>query len=162
MRGHLLKNELISLSPTHFETIQDFFTKLKSLVLQLKQCGIEKKQKHLILSILLNLGPEYSVSVSTFHSTKLTTQIWRIPSLEEFMESFTQEKDKLVQIGIIKSSKYQSLSIGVSNPAKGKKKSIDSKQEKPKSSDGGLNPTKEKDKKKEENTKCTYFHKGGI
>ena len=36
MRGHQLENELISLSPTHFQTIQDFFTKFKSLVLQLK------------------------------------------------------------------------------------------------------------------------------
>ena len=33
MRGHHLENELISLSPTHFETIQDVFTKFKSLVL---------------------------------------------------------------------------------------------------------------------------------
>ena len=29
MRGHQLKNELITLSPTHFETIQDFLTKFK-------------------------------------------------------------------------------------------------------------------------------------
>ena len=36
MRGHQLENELISLSPAHFETIQYFFTKFKSLVLQLK------------------------------------------------------------------------------------------------------------------------------
>ena len=43
MRGHQLENELISLSPTHFENIQDFFTKFKSLVLQLKQCGNENK-----------------------------------------------------------------------------------------------------------------------
>ena len=33
MRGHQLENELITLSPTHFEMIQDFFTKFKSLVL---------------------------------------------------------------------------------------------------------------------------------
>ena len=44
MRGHQLKNELISLSPTHFEIIQYFFTKFKSPVLQIKQCGIEKKE----------------------------------------------------------------------------------------------------------------------
>ena len=31
MRGHMLENELISLSPGNFNTIQDFFTKLKSL-----------------------------------------------------------------------------------------------------------------------------------
>ena len=36
MRGHQLENELITLSPTQFETIQYFFTKFKSLVLQLK------------------------------------------------------------------------------------------------------------------------------
>ena len=72
MRGHQLKNELISLSPTHFETIQEFFTKFKSLVLQQKQCGIEKKEEQLILPILSKLGPEYSVFVSTFHSSKLT------------------------------------------------------------------------------------------
>ena len=36
MRGHQLKNELITLSPTHFETIQEFFTKFKSFVFQLK------------------------------------------------------------------------------------------------------------------------------
>ena len=56
LRGHQLKNELISLSPAHFETIQEFFTKFKSLVLQLKQCGIEKKKDQLILSILPKLG----------------------------------------------------------------------------------------------------------
>ena len=46
MRVHQLENELITLSPTHFEIIHDFFTKFKSLVLQLKQCGIEKKEEH--------------------------------------------------------------------------------------------------------------------
>ena len=43
LRGHQLENELIILSSTHFETIQEFFTKFKYLVLQLKLCGIEKK-----------------------------------------------------------------------------------------------------------------------
>ena len=45
MRGHQLENELISLIPTHFQTIHDFFTKFTSLVLQLKQCGIKKKEE---------------------------------------------------------------------------------------------------------------------
>ena len=56
MRGHMLENELISLSPGNFNTIQDFFTKLKSLRLQLKQCGIEKNDEQLILSILSKLS----------------------------------------------------------------------------------------------------------
>ena len=33
MRGHHLKNELISLSPAHYEPIEDFFTKFKVLVI---------------------------------------------------------------------------------------------------------------------------------
>ena len=67
LRGHRLEKELISLSPAHFDTIQDLFTKIKSLVLQLNQCGIEKKVGHFILSILSKLRPEFSVFVSTFH-----------------------------------------------------------------------------------------------
>ena len=32
LHGHQLENELISLSPAHYDTIQDFFTKFKSLI----------------------------------------------------------------------------------------------------------------------------------
>ena len=44
LRGHQLEKKLIFLIPSQFEMIQDFFTKFKSLVLQLKKYGIEKKQ----------------------------------------------------------------------------------------------------------------------
>ena len=43
------------------------------------------------------------------------------------MESLTKEKDKLVHMGTIKTSKDQSLSIGVLNASKGKNKSKDLK-----------------------------------
>ena len=36
LRGHILKNELVSLHPSSFETIKQFFSKFKSLVLQCK------------------------------------------------------------------------------------------------------------------------------
>ena len=36
LRGHQLENELISLRPSEFETIEEFITKFKSLVLFLK------------------------------------------------------------------------------------------------------------------------------
>ena len=92
MRGHQLENQLISLIPTYFETIQNLFTKFKSLVLQHRNpCGIEKKYEQLILSILSSLGPEYSMFVSTFHSSKLIARNWMMPSLEDFMDSLTQE-----------------------------------------------------------------------
>ena len=72
MRGHQIENELISLSPSSFESLQLYFSNFKSLVLQLKQCGTENKEEQLVLAILSKLGPDYSVFVLTFHATKLT------------------------------------------------------------------------------------------
>ena len=74
MRGHQIKNELISLSPNSFESLQLYFSKFKALVLQLKQCGIKKKDNQLVLAILSKLGPDYSLFVSTFYATKLTAR----------------------------------------------------------------------------------------
>ena len=73
MRGHQIENELISLIPNSFESLQLYFSKFKALVLQLNQCGIEKKDDQLVLAILLKLGPNYSVFFSIFHATKLTS-----------------------------------------------------------------------------------------
>ena len=89
-----------------------------------------------------------------------------MPSLEEFMESLTQEQEKLVKMGTIKSTKDQALISGASNKAKFKKKSTYLKQQEkkkqgnPKSSNGCLNTSKDKEKKKQEKKKCTYCHKG--
>ena len=105
MRGHQIENELISLSPNSFESLQLYFSKFKALVLQLKQCGIKKKEEKLVLATLLNLGLDYSVFFLTFHATKLTARAWKMPKLAEFMESLTQEQDKLVMMGTIKPSK---------------------------------------------------------
>ena len=58
MRGRQLDNELTSLSPRIFESLKFYFSKLKSLVLLLKQCVINKKDEQLVLAILLNLGPD--------------------------------------------------------------------------------------------------------
>ena len=74
MRGLQIENELISLSPSSFESLQLYFSKFKALVLQLKQCGIEKKEEKLVLTILSKLGPKYSVFFFTFHVTKLIAQ----------------------------------------------------------------------------------------
>ena len=104
MRGNKIENELISLNPSRFESLQLYFTKFKALVLQLKQCGIEKEEQ-LVLTILSNLGPDYSMFVLTFYATELTTQTWNMPNLVEFMESLTQEQDKLVMMTTIKTSK---------------------------------------------------------
>ena len=43
---------------------------------------------------------------------KLTTPNWRMPTLNSFIESLTQEHDKLIQMGIIQSSRDQALVAG--------------------------------------------------
>ena len=122
MRIYRLENELISLHPSNFETLNEFFIKFKNLVLQLKQCEVAKEDDQLILSILSKLGPDYLVFVSTFHTGKLTTPNWKMPSLDTFIKILTKEHDKPVQMGILRSSKYQALFDSGSKDSKGKGK----------------------------------------
>ena len=53
-------------------------------------------------------------------------------ALVHFMESLTEDKDKLVKNGTIKSTNDQALAAGVSNQSKGKKKVKDLKQQREK------------------------------
>ena len=96
LRVYQLKNELMSLQPSNFETLNDFFTKFKNIVFLLKQCKVEKEDDQLILAILSKLEADYSVFVSTFRAGKLTTPGWKMPTLSAFIEYLTSEHDKLV------------------------------------------------------------------
>ena len=101
-----MENELVSVHPNSFETIEQFFTKFKSLVLQCIQCRIERKDEQNVFSILNKLGPEYSVFVSIFHSKQENFPDWKVPSLDSFFESLIKEQDKLMQMAVIKTFKY--------------------------------------------------------
>ena len=89
-----------------------------------------------------------------------------MPTLAGFMESLTEEQDKLVQMETIKESKDKFLAMGVLNASKGKQKEKNSKQskkrklDKAKTTNGGSNPPQDKDKNGKKKSKCTYFHKG--
>ena len=98
LQGQLLENELVSLHPSSFVTIEKLFTKIKSLALQCRQCRMERKDEQHVLSILSKLGPEYSVFVSIFHSGRASIPNWRMPSLDSFVESFIQDEEKLIQM----------------------------------------------------------------
>ena len=52
LRVYSLENELMSLQPSNFETLNDFFTKFKHTILLLKQCKVEKEDDQIILAIL--------------------------------------------------------------------------------------------------------------
>jgi hypothetical protein len=60
MRGHMLEVELLILDPKSFENIQNFFTKFKDLLSQLKSCRVYKwkEEKQMVLTIISKLGPE--------------------------------------------------------------------------------------------------------
>jgi hypothetical protein len=92
MRGHMLEVELLTLDPKSFDNIQDFFTKFKDLLSQLKSCGVDKskEEKQMVLTILSKLGPKFFVFIYTFHSVRFTSEAtWKMPSLEDFIESLT-------------------------------------------------------------------------
>ena len=96
------------MDPKIFDNLQDLFAKYKDLLLQLNACEVDKskEEKQMVLTILSKLGPEYLVFVSTFHSVRLASgATWKIPSLDVFIESLTQEQNKLINMGKIKGPK---------------------------------------------------------
>jgi hypothetical protein len=114
MRGYMLEVEFLTLDPKTFDNIQDLFTKYKDLLSQLKACGVDKskEEKQMVLTILSKLGMEYLVFVSAFHSFRLAFgATLTIPSLEACIESLTQEKNKLINMGKIKGPKVHALTV---------------------------------------------------
>jgi hypothetical protein len=110
----MLEVELLTLDPKRFENIQDCFTKFNDLLSQLKACGVDKstKEKQMVLTILSKLGPELFVFVSTFHTVIFTSgATWKMPSLEDFIESLTQEQTNLINMGTIKGPRAHALTV---------------------------------------------------
>ena len=71
----MLEVELLTLDPKRFDNIQDFFTKFKDLLSQLKACGVDKskEEKQMVLTILSKIGPKFSVFVSTLHFIRFSS-----------------------------------------------------------------------------------------
>jgi hypothetical protein len=94
--------------------IQYFFTKFKDLLSQLKACGVDKskEEKQMVLTILSKIGPELYVFVSTFHTIIFGFgATWKMHSLEDFLESLTQELNKLINMGTIKIPRVHALTV---------------------------------------------------
>ena len=62
--------------------------------------------------------------VVMFSNKNITILNWKMPTLNAFIESFTNTHDKHVQMGYMRSSKYQALFAGgpKATYTKGKKK----------------------------------------
>jgi hypothetical protein len=156
------------LDPKIFDNIQDFFTKFKDSLSQLKACGVDKskEEKQMDLTILSKLGPEFSVFISTFHYVRFTSRAtWKIPSLEDFIESLTQEQTKLINMGKIKGPNVHALTMQDGRHKYHKSK--DKYQRKAHAhlkKEGHTKPFTDASRSKGEKgrkwEKCTYCHKG--
>jgi hypothetical protein len=168
MRGHMLEVELLTLDPKSFDNIQDFFTKFKDLLSQLKACGVDKskEEKQMVLTILSNLGLEFSVFVSTFHSAIFSYgATWKMPSLDDFIEALTQEQTKLINMGKIKGPKTHALTMKYGSHKYHKYKDKDKRKAHAHSKKEGytkpfIDASGSKGEKGRKGEKCTYCHKG--
>jgi hypothetical protein len=162
MRGHMLEVELNTLDPKSIDNIQDFFTKFKSLILSSASCGIDKSKQvdQLIITILAKLGPEYVVYVSTFHSGRyLMGTNWKMPTMDQFVDSLTHEQKKPIQMGLIKDPKAHALTMhdgkGSSNH---KSKQNKEGYSKPFNDSSGSKDSSDS-KKRKKGKQCTYCNK---
>jgi hypothetical protein len=168
MRGRMLEVELLTLDPKSFENILYFFTKFKDLLSQLKACGVDKSKedKQMVLTIISKLGPEFLVFVSTFHIVIFASRAtWKMPSLEDFIESLTQEKTKLINMGAIKGPRENALTVQYGSHKYPKSKDKDKwKYHAHMKKEGYTKPFTDasgsKGEKGRKGEKCTYCHKG--
>jgi hypothetical protein len=168
MRGHMLEVEFLTLDPKSFDNIQYFFTKFKDLLSQLKDCRVDKlkEEKQMLLTTLSKLGLEFSVFVSTFHSIKFTSRATQnMPSLEDFIESLTQDQTKLINMGKIKGPKVHALTVQDTNHQYQKSKDKEKRKSHAYPKKEGYtkpftNPSGSKGGKGRKGEKCMYCHKG--
>jgi hypothetical protein len=156
------------LDPKSFENIQDFFTKFKDLLSQLKACGVDKskEEKQMVLTILSKLGTKFFVFVSTFHTVRFAFgATWKMPSLGDFIESLTQEQTKLINMGTIKGPRAHALTVHDASHKYQESKDKDKRKAHAHPKKEGytkpfIDASGSKGEKGRKGEKCTYFHKG--
>jgi hypothetical protein len=109
----------------------------------------------------------YKVFVSTFHSVEFASRsTWKMPSLEELIESLTQEQTKLINMGKIKGPKAHELVVQYGSIHKYQKYKYKNKRKAHENlkKEGYSKPFTDasgsKGEKGRKGDKCTYFHKG--
>jgi hypothetical protein len=168
MRGHMLEVDQFTLDPKSFENIQDFFTKFKDLLSQLKACGVDKskEEKQMFLTILSKIGLEFFVFLSTFHTVRFASRAtWKMPSLEDFIKSLTQDKTKLINMGTIKGPGAHAITVHDGSQKYHKYKEKDNKKSHAHTKKEGykkpfIDASRSKGEKGRKGEKCTYYQKG--
>ena len=117
-RGFELDDNLMSLDPKEFKTIQDYITKAHELRSMVKDCGITIDDEKLIHNLMRKLPIEYAPFFSSFNTHKLTLGSSYIMLVEQ---------PNLMRMDILKSSKFKALVDSKCNQGKGSNKKQKSK-----------------------------------
>jgi hypothetical protein len=120
----------------------------------------------MVLTIISKLGPEFSVFVSTFHTVIFSSgATWKMPYLEDFIKSLTQEQTKLINMGAIKGPRAHELTVHDGSHKYHKSKDKDKQKSHAHMKKEGYtkpftNASGSKGEKGRKGEKCTYIHKG--
>jgi hypothetical protein len=92
----------MSLNPNDFPSIEDYLSKLKTLILLLQDYKIDMKDDQCIYIILSKLGSAYCVFVTIFCSTREALGDSYIElSLESLCDSLIRKQDNIFHLGVI-------------------------------------------------------------
>jgi hypothetical protein len=105
-----LEVELSSLVPDEHASVEDYLTKFRLLVAQLKGCRKTKSDEECIFLILSKLKGPYQVFSFAFYSTMdALGSEFKMPSFELFCERLTREQSKLTQLDALSGSNNKAL-----------------------------------------------------
>ena len=105
-----IEDELISLDPKSFDSIQDFIIKVNELRTKLTNCGNPIKDDRLIYLTHNKLPSEYSTCVSSYNTSKTTLgSAYKKVSFDEYAKLLDDEEKKLISMKILTSPKSKAL-----------------------------------------------------
>jgi hypothetical protein len=120
----------------------------------------------MVLTIISKIGLEFSLFVSTFHYIRFSSRAtWKMSSLEDLIESLTQEQAKLINMGKNKGPKVHALTMQYGSQKYHKYKyKYKRKSHAHVNKEGYTKPVtdafRSKGEKGRKGEKCMYCHKG--
>ena len=105
-----IEDELVSLDPKTFDSIQDFIINVNELRMKLNECGSPIKDDRLVYPIHNKLPSEYSTFVSSYNTSKTTLGFaYQKVSFDHYAELLDKEEKKLKSMRILNSPKSKAL-----------------------------------------------------
>jgi hypothetical protein len=112
IRAIQLENQILTLSPNDFSSIEYYLSKFQTLKILCEECEIKLEEENCIYIIISKLGSAYFVFVSTFYAMREALgKAYQTPTLEFFCGALIREQDKLVQLGVINTTSTSNKAI---------------------------------------------------